>query len=60
MIYADNSPNHEPCPECGGVASDKERPESGWYVCECGEEFEKQNWWVQLDQDEKWIHDNSQ
>lgn len=41
MIFADNSPNHETCPECGGDASDKERPESGWFVCECGEGFEK-------------------
>ncbi len=40
MIFADNSPNQADCPECSGTASDKERPESGWFVCGCGEEFE--------------------
>jgi hypothetical protein len=42
MIYADNSPNQADCPECGGDATDKERPESGWFVCPCGAEFEKE------------------
>jgi len=43
MIYADNTPNHSTCPDCGGDASDKERPESGWFLCQCGNEFEKEH-----------------
>ena len=39
MIYADNTINHKTCPDCGGAASDKKRPESGWFVCECGNEW---------------------
>ncbi len=39
MIYADNTINHSICPDCGGDASDKERPESGWFVCQCGYEW---------------------
>ena len=59
MIHADSTPNHEICPDCGGDASDKQRPESGWFVCECGYEFEKQlqETWLQLDQDEQAITD---
>jgi len=33
------SPNHSICPDCGGSASDKQRPESGWFVCQCGNEW---------------------
>jgi len=34
-----DSPNHAICPECGFTASDKEKPNSGWFECQCGTAF---------------------
>ena len=35
-----DSPNHAICPECGFTASDKEKPNSGWFECQCGAAFD--------------------
>ena len=56
MIFADPTPNHETCPDCGGEAMNYGGDD---FTCECGFYFEKQQQeaMIQLDHDEQYIEE---